>query len=59
MLKAFDLAEFAEKNGWIVIERNEENDEELDDDFIRYLTPAGRRVIIGFNKDGSISTVYP
>ena len=55
MLSWAELGKFAEKNGWIVVEKNEETD----DDFIRFLTPAGLRVIVEFNKDGSIMRIYP
>ena len=49
---AVELAKFAEKYDWIVIER--------DDDAHRYLTPSGQRVVVEFAaKDGSILRVYP
>ncbi len=55
MITAIELAKFAEKNGWIVVEKNEETD----DGFIRFLTPAGQKVIVQFHKDGSIMRIYP
>ena len=55
MLKALELAKFAEKNGWIVIEKEEGKD----DDYIRFLTPSGQRVLVQFSSDGQISNVYP
>lgn len=51
MIEAIKLAKFAEKNEWIVIEKG--------DDFIRYLTPSGQRVLVEFFQDGSIQRVYP
>lgn len=51
MITAFELANFAEKNGWVVIDKG--------DDYIRYLTPSGQKVFIEFYEDGSIKRVYP
>lgn len=47
MITAVALALFVDKNGWIVIEKNEY-------DFIRYLTPAGQMVTVEFKEDGCI-----
>ncbi len=55
MVTAVELAKFAEKNGWIMIEKNEK----VNDNFIRYLTPSGQRVIVEFHEDGSIMRIYP
>jgi hypothetical protein len=55
VITAIELAKFAASHGWIVIEKNESEDE----NFIRYLTPAGQRVLVEFNQDGSVSRVYP
>ena len=51
MIEAIKLAEFAEKNGWIVIDKK---GDALEEDFIRYLTPQGRIVFVDFHEDGSI-----
>lgn len=55
MIKAVELAKFAEKHGWIVIDKEETKDE----DYIRWLTPSGQKVFVVFNEDGSILKVYP
>ena len=55
MITAVKLAEFAEQHGWIVIEsRDEENGS-----YLRFLTPSGRRVLVEYNKNGSIRRIYP
>jgi len=50
-VKAIELAEFAEKNGWIVLDKVK--------DFTRYLTPSGQRVLVEFDEDGKVWKVYP
>lgn len=55
MIKAIELAKFAEKHGWIVIDKEEAKE----DNFIRYLTPSGNKVIVEFNEEGGIERVYP
>ena len=55
MVKAIELARFAEKNGWIVVDKSETEDE----DYIRYLTPSGGRVLVEYGPDGKILKVYP
>ena len=54
MIEAIKLADFAEKNGWIVIDKREIANNE---NFIRYLTPQGQIVFVGFYDDGSIHKV--
>lgn len=49
-MEAIKLAEFAEKNGWIVVDQGKDDD---GDSYIRYLTPSGGIVLVEFNKDGS------
>ena len=53
MITAIKLAEFAEKNEWIVLEKEDSEDES----YIRYLTPAGRKVFVVFYGDGSIQRI--
>lgn len=48
-IKALELAKFAEKNGWIVVSK--------DNVHIRYLTPQGQIVFVGFYEDGSIQRI--
>ena len=58
MVTAVELAKFAEKNGWLVVEKGEES--KINNlAFIRYLTPSGQRVIVEFHEDGSIMRIYP
>ena len=54
MIEAIKLADFAEKNGWIVIDKREIANNE---NFVRYLTPQGQIVFVGFYDDGSIHKV--
>ena len=51
MIDAIKLAKFAEENGWIVVDK--------DDNYTRYLTSSGQRVLVEFYPDGSMSRVYP
>lgn len=55
MIKAIELAQFAEKNGWIVIDKEETKT----NNYIRYLTPSGQRILVQFSEDGSVESVYP
>jgi len=55
MIKAIELAHFAEKNGWIAIDKGDSKDSS----YIRYLTPSGQRILVEFSEDGSIYRVYP
>ena len=53
-----ELAKFAEKNGWLLTEKSDEEDLKLDDDYLCYLTPQGREVIVKFwTTDGSIKEI--
>jgi len=53
MIKAVELARFAEKNGWIVVAKGDE----AGNNFIRFLTPQGNTVLVQFYDDGSIDRV--
>lgn len=53
MIEAIKLAKFAEKNGWIVINKKKDDL----DNFIRYLTPQGQIVSLTFWEDGSIHEI--
>ena len=57
MIEAVKLAQFAEKNGWIVIAQADEGDKKIGDDFIQFLTPFGKRVLVKFYSDGSIRDI--
>ena len=54
MIEAIKVAEFAEKNGWLVIGKKEKA---LDEDFLRYLTPQGHIVYVEYYRDGSIRRI--
>jgi len=53
MIKAIELFKFAEKNGWIVIDKGDE----AGNDYIRFLTAQGNTVLVRFYKDGSIHKI--
>lgn len=53
MIKAVELAQFAEKNGWIVVDKGDEPG----DNYIRFLTPQGNIVGVRFYDDGSIDRI--
>jgi len=57
MITATKLAEFAKKNEWIVLESEQAGKDNLDEGYIRYLTPAGRKVFVAFYQDGSIQRI--
>lgn len=53
-----ELAKFAEKNSWLLIEKSGEEDLKLEDDYLCYLTPQGKTVIVKFwITDGSIKEI--
>jgi len=53
MITALELAKFAEKNGWIVIAKEETSAE----NYIRFLTLSGQTVMVTFYQDGSIQRI--
>ena len=57
LANALELAEFAEKNNWLLISKSDEDDLKLKDDYSRYLTPQGKAVFIRFWDDGSIKEI--
>lgn len=53
-----ELAKFAEKNSWLLTEKSDEEDLKLEDDYLCYLTPQGREVVVRFwTTDGSIKGI--
>ncbi len=53
-----EVARFAEKNRWLLIEKAGKEDLGLEDDYCCYLTPQGNRVAVMFNiTDGSIKEI--
>ena len=57
MIETRKLKDFANMNGWIVINESGPEDEKVGDKYIRYLTPQGVEVLVKFYKDGSIDKV--
>lgn len=57
LISAAELARFAAKNGWSLIEKSGEDDLKLGDDYLCYLTPQGREVFVKFWEDGSIQKI--
>lgn len=55
MITRLQFVKFAEESGWIVIEKGEKPL----DNFFRYLTPSGQKVLVEFKEDGSIQRIYP
>ncbi len=53
MITTVELARFAEKCGWIIVDQAKN---ELDN-YIQYLTPSGQKVLVRFNEDGSIDRI--
>lgn len=53
MIKAVELARFAEKNSWIVVDKGDD----AGDNYIRFLTPQGNIVLVRFYEDGSVHKV--
>ncbi len=54
---ARELAEFAQKNNWLLTEKSSEDDLKLEDDYLCYLTPQGKAVLVRFWRDGSIKEI--
>ena len=53
-----ELAKFAEKNGWLLTDKSGKDDLELEDDYLCYLTPQGKTVIVKvWMADGKISQI--
>ena len=53
-----ELATFAKQNGWLLVEKSSEEDLKLEDDYLCYLTPQGKTVIVKFwIIDGSIRQI--
>ena len=59
LIGALELAEFAKKNNWVLTQKSDEDDLEIGDDYICYLTPQGNRVLVRFWADGSIKEIIP
>jgi len=58
LTNSLELARFAEKNGWLLIEKSDKEDLKLEDDYLCYLTPQGRTVIVKiWMTDGSIKNI--
>ena len=57
LVAALALARFAEKNGWLLAEKSDADDLKIGDDFICYLTPQGREVLVRFEENGSIKKI--
>jgi hypothetical protein len=57
-ISALELANFAEKNGWVLTEKSDADDLKFNDDYLVYLTPQGREVVVGFWEDGSIQKIH-
>ncbi len=55
MITPIELARFAEKYDWLVVDKKETAEE----DYIRFLTPAGQKVVVQFTEDGTIKSIYP
>jgi len=48
LASAVELARFAEKNNWLLIEKSGEEDLKIENDYLRYLTPQGKTVVVNF-----------
>lgn len=57
MIETVELTGFAKRNGWIMIDQSDEDDENLGDRYMRYLTPQGRVVLVKLREDGSIQRI--
>jgi hypothetical protein len=54
---SLEIAEYAKKHNWLLIEQSSKEDLDIGDDYFVYITPQGREVIINFSGDGSIHKI--
>ena len=57
MVTAVELALFAEKYDWLVIEKSTPEDLKLEDDFQRFLTPQGKIVLVRYASEGKVKEI--